>query len=175
MEAADGGSLFLDEINSMPHPLQIKLLRVLQEGNFLRVGATRETSCDIRIISATNADLKAVVTAGRFREDLYFRLHVMNIDLPPLRQRREDIPELCYHFLARYGARYGKEIKAISNRALELLCRAPWPGNVRELENIISRAVIMEESDSLSEIALPEEITKAGQTPAGKRSAHDAS
>ncbi len=165
LEAADGGSLFLDEINSMPHPLQIKLLRVLQEGNFLRVGATRETSCDIRIISATNADLKTFVKEGRFREDLYYRLHVMNIHLPPLRQRQDDIPELCYHFLAKYGARYGKNIKVISNRALELLCRAHWPGNVRELENVISRAVIMEESDSLSDNALPEEIKKTDQSP----------
>ncbi|HER63189.1 MAG TPA: sigma-54-dependent Fis family transcriptional regulator [Desulfobacteraceae bacterium] len=166
LEAADNGTLFLDEINSMPPSLQIKLLRVLQEGSFLRVGATRETGCDIRIISATNADLKTEVDAGRFREDLYYRLHVMNIHLPPLRQRREDIPELCYHFLSRYNARYDKEIKTISNRALKLLCRFPWPGNVRELENIISRAVIMEESDSLSENALPVEIKKPEQAQA---------
>jgi len=167
LEAADGGSLFLDEINSMPHSLQIKLLRVLQEGSFLRVGATRETSCDLRIISATNADLKACVKEGSFRDDLYYRLHVMNIHLPPLRERHEDIPELCYHFLAKYGARYGKDIKVISDRALELLCGAQWPGNVRELENVISRAVIMEESASLSDIALPEEIKTTKQSSTG--------
>ena len=167
LEAADGGTLFLDEINSMPPALQIKMLRVLQEGNFLRVGATRETSCDIRIVSAANADLKTGVKEGRFREDLYYRLHVMNIHIPPLRERQEDIAELSYHFLAKYSGRYDKEIKAITDRALALLCRAPWPGNVRELENVVSRAVIMESGNSLSEAALPEEIKKAGQAPGG--------
>lgn len=168
LEAADGGTLLLDEINSMPPALQTKMLRVLQEGNFLRVGATRETSCDIRIISAANADLKTGVKEGRFREDLYYRLHVMNIHIPPLRERQEDIAELSYHFLAKYNGRYGKGIKAITDRALALLSRAPWPGNVRELENIVSRAVIMESGDSLSEAALPEELKETGQAPVGK-------
>jgi len=167
LEAADNGTLFLDEINSMPPPLQIKLLRVLQEGSFLRVGATRETNCDIRIISATNCDLKAELAAGRFREDLYYRLHVMNIDLPPLRRRREDIPELCYHFLAKYNARYDKEIEAIDHRSMEMLCRAPWPGNIRELENTVSRAVIMASGPTLVAASLPDEIRQAGQSPAG--------
>lgn len=163
LDAADGGTLFLDEINSMPQALQTKLLRVLQEGNFLRVGATRETQCDLRIISATNADLKAEVAAGRFREDLFYRLHVINIELPPLRRRRVDIPELCYHFLAKYGVRHGKEIRTITHRTLDILSRAPWPGNIRELENVISRAVIMAEGDSISESALPAEMRKADQ------------
>ena len=161
LEAADSGTLFLDEINSMPQALQVKLLRVLQEGNFLRVGATRETSCDIRIISAANADLKTAVAAGHFREDLYYRLHVMNIDLPPLRRRRDDIPELCYHFLAKHTARYDKKIKTISSRALELLCRSSWPGNIRELENVISRAVIMAAGETLTESDLPAELAHA--------------
>ena len=167
LEAAGGGTLFLDEINSMPPSLQVKLLRVLQEGNFLRVGATWETECDIRIISAANADLKAGVAAGIFREDLYYRLHVMNIDLPPLRLRREDIPELCYHFLAKYGVKYNKAINGIDNRAMDRLCRAPWPGNIRELENVISRAVIMESGQILSESSLPKEISQPEQISAG--------
>ncbi|GAB4337046.1 MAG: sigma-54 dependent transcriptional regulator [Desulfobulbaceae bacterium] len=157
-EAADGGTLFFDEINSMSPSLQVKLLRVLQEGSFLRVGGTKEIRTDVRIISATNADLKQEVEEGRFREDLYYRLHVMNIDIPPLRKRTEDIAELAYHFLRKCAHRYGKQINAITSESLSRLIAYPWPGNVRELENTICRAVIMEQNSALAPGSLPEEI-----------------
>jgi len=166
LEAAHGGTLFLDEINSMPLSLQVKLLRVLQDGTFLRVGGTKEITTNLRVISASNTDLKALIGKGGFRDDLYYRLNVMEIDLPPLRDRREDIAELAYHFLNRYSRKYDKAIQEISPQALRMLSEAPWPGNVRELENVMSRAVIMEPGAAISTAALPPALGAASMPPA---------
>ena len=165
LEAAHGGTLFLDEINSMPLSLQVKLLRVLQDGTFIRVGGTKENTTNLRVISASNTDLKELIAKGVFRDDLYYRLNIMEIDLPPLRDRREDIAELAYHFLNRYSRKYDKEIHAIAPRALRMLSAAPWPGNVRELENIMSRAVIMEPSATITTTALPPSLGAANLPP----------
>jgi len=165
LEAADLGTLFLDEINSMPLSLQVKLLRVLQDGTFLRVGGTREIHSDLRVISASNADLKALIGKGGFRDDLYYRLNGMEIDLPPLRARPEDIAELAYHFLHRYATKYDKAIHDIAPPALKMLSEAPWPGNVRELENVVGRAVIMEPSATITVAALPAALGAASPPP----------
>ena len=166
LEAAHGGTLFLDEINSMPLSLQVKLLRVLQDGTFLRVGGTKEITTNLRVISASNSDLKGLISKGVFRDDLYYRLNVMEIDLPPLRDRREDIAELAYHFLNRYSRKYDKAIHEIAPQALRMLTEAPWPGNVRELENIMSRAVIMEPGATITTTALPPSLGAVSQPPA---------
>lgn len=166
LEAAHGGTLFLDEINSMPLSLQVKLLRVLQDGTFLRVGGTKEITTNLRVISASNCDLKGLIRKGVFRDDLYYRLNVMEIDLPPLRDRREDIAELAYHFLNRYSRKYDKVIHEIAPQALRVLTEAPWPGNVRELENIMSRAVIMEPGATITTTALPPSLGAASLPPA---------
>lgn len=165
LELASGGTLFLDEINSMSHALQIKLLRVLQERTFMRVGGSDELHTDIRIISASNADLKKEIDNGRFRDDLFYRLNVMDLVMPLLRDRREDIPELAYLFLKKYAEKYGKQINSISNKAISLLSSYTWPGNVRELENCISRAVIMESESSLQPESLPIEIKDTTGSP----------
>jgi DNA-binding NtrC family response regulator len=141
-EAAHGGTLFLDEIGDMPLVLQVKLLRVLQERLIEPVGATRPTRVDVRIIAATHRNLERLVREGRFREDLYYRLHVIPISVPPLREHPEDISELCTSFLARVNRERGKAIRAITPRALAALERYPWPGNVRELENLMERMVV---------------------------------
>jgi DNA-binding NtrC family response regulator len=140
---ADGGTLFLDEISEIPLPLQVKLLRFLQEKQFERVGGNETLSVDVRIVAATNRDLQERVRAGSFREDLYYRLNVVQIDVPPLRVRKSDIPTLAHHFLRRFGAENGREIRGFSDEALKSLLCYPWPGNVRELENAIERAVVM--------------------------------
>jgi DNA-binding NtrC family response regulator len=158
LEEAAGGTLFLDEINSMSPALQVKLLRVLQENTLMRVGGSREIKTDLRVISASNADLKQEVEQGTFRADLYYRLNVMAITMPPLRERAGDIPELGYYFLHKFAAQYDKPINAIDNKALKLLMSYAWPGNVRELENCISRGLIMEQGKILSAQALPDEI-----------------
>jgi len=145
-EIADGGSLFLDEMGEMPMALQAKLLRVLQEGTIRAVGATTEKQVDVRILCATNRDLSAEVEAGRFRQDLYYRLMVFPIKLPPLRERREDIPELAAHFLKRYAAEYRVEMPGFTPDAIDALCAYNWPGNIRELENEVQRLVIQAES-----------------------------
>jgi DNA-binding NtrC family response regulator len=142
-ELADGGALFLDEIANVPLNLQSKLLRVLETGEFERVGSSRTRTVDVRIISATNAELHDDVTAGRFRQDLFFRLNTIEIHLPPLRERREDIPALAQHFLRRYAARYRSPIDRFDERATSALLEHPWPGNVRELEHTVERAVLM--------------------------------
>jgi len=157
-EAVDHGTLFFDEINSMSPALQVKLLRVIQDGCFLRVGGTNEIRTDVRIISAANTDLKKEVEENRFREDLYYRLNVMNIGLPPLRKRRDDIPELAYFFLRKCTARFEKSIDSIASDTLARLSGYRWPGNVRELENVISRAVIMEQEQLLTPNSLPREV-----------------
>jgi len=142
-ERAHGGTLFLDEISSLPMPAQGKLLRALQEGEIERVGDTRVRPVDVRIVAAANRDLRAEVAAGRFREDLFFRLNVFPIEIPPLRERREDIPLMLNVFVERYAKRFGKHIAGLTQRAAEALWAYDWPGNVRELENIVERAVIL--------------------------------
>ncbi len=144
-ELAEGGTLFLDEIANLPLPQQAKLLRVLETGEYERVGASRARRADVRVVAATNADIHAEVKAGRFREDLLFRLNTVEIRLPPLRERRDDIPLLAAHFLRRYAARYRKAAKEFAPDAMEVLLRHSWPGNVRELDHAIERAMLMAE------------------------------
>ncbi|HKQ56902.1 MAG TPA: sigma-54 dependent transcriptional regulator [Candidatus Eisenbacteria bacterium] len=148
-ELADGGTLFLDEIANVPLGQQAKLLRVLQTGEFERVGSSRTRRVSVRLVSATNADLRAETAAGRFREDLLFRIDTVEVRLPPLRERREDIPLLAAHFVARHGQRYGKTIAAIDAEAIAALLAHPWPGNVRELDHALERAVLLAASDQL--------------------------
>jgi DNA-binding NtrC family response regulator len=144
-ELAEGGTLFLDEIANLPLPQQAKLLRVLETGEYERVGASRPRRADVRVVAATNADIQAEVKSGRFREDLLFRLNTVEIRLPPLRERRADVPLLAAHFLRRYATRYRKAVKEFAPDAMELLLRHSWPGNVRELDHAIERAVLMTE------------------------------
>jgi DNA-binding NtrC family response regulator len=146
---ADGGTLFLDEVAELPGPAQVKLLRALQEGEVEPVGGRRSVRVDVRIISATNRDLIADVKAGRFREDLFYRLHVFPLSVPPLRARREDIPELTRHFLTRIAAEEGKRIRGISADGMALLAAYQWPGNVRQLENTIFRAVVLADGEEI--------------------------
>ncbi|HOG16005.1 MAG: Transcriptional regulatory protein ZraR [Syntrophaceae bacterium PtaU1.Bin231] len=153
-EAARGGTIFLDEVGELPPPLQVKLLRVVQEKTFRRIGGIEDIKVNVRIISATNQDLEKKVREGGFREDLYYRLNVIPIVIPPLRNRREDIPILTKHFAEKFSRIYGKEARAISAYALGLLLEYPFPGNVRELENIIERSVALEAST----IVLPENL-----------------
>jgi DNA-binding NtrC family response regulator len=142
-EVADGGTLFLDEVGNMPLPQQAKLLRVLQTGEFNPVGSSKVKKSDVRVVAATNARLTDEVSQGRFREDLLYRLNTVEIHIPPLRERTEDIPQLAQHFLTLQGQRYGKKVSGFSRDALEALVRHPWPGNVRELEHAVERAVLM--------------------------------
>jgi Nif-specific regulatory protein len=154
-EAADGGTIFLDEIGTMEPPLQVKLLRVLQEREFERVGETATMKVDVRVIAATNVDLQEEVAKSRFREDLFYRLNVVSIYLPPLRNRREDIPRLIDHFLDKYNSVNDRKLRRISRDMLNVLLRYPWPGNVRELENAIERAVVLSTSEDFIEDLLP--------------------
>jgi two-component system nitrogen regulation response regulator NtrX len=142
-EVADGGTLFLDEIGDMTLKTQAKVLRVLQEGVIERVGSTSGVRVDVRVIAATNKDLQTEIRAGRFREDLFFRLNVIPIFVPPLRDRQEDIPRLAAHFMAEFSREYGRRVKAIDPGATAWLRSYPWPGNVRELRNVIERLMIM--------------------------------
>ena len=142
-ELADGGTLFLDEIGDVPPPVQVKLLRVLQEREFERLGGTRTIKVDVRLVAATNRDLRAALEEGTFREDLYYRLNVVPINIPPLRDHKEDIPSLAELFLRKYAESSGKPIQGLSSAAMERLTRFHWPGNVRELENVIERAVVL--------------------------------
>jgi DNA-binding NtrC family response regulator len=154
-EAADGGTLFLDEIGDVPPAVQVRLLRVLQEREVQRLGETRCRKVDVRLVAATHKDLETERDAGRFREDLYYRLNVMQLEVPPLRQRREDIPLLVEHFLEKYGRQIGKAVAGFSPAALALLADHHWPGNVRELENAVERAVILHESGLIEPGHLP--------------------
>ncbi len=154
-ELAAGGSLFLDEVGELSPALQVKLLRVLQEGEFERLGGTKTISVDVRIVAATNKNLKEEVEAKRFREDLYYRLNVINIRLPPLKNRQEDIPLLVNHFLRVYAKKNERPFKAMSREAMALLMRHDWPGNVRELENTIERAVVLSRHDEIRPEDLP--------------------
>src|SRR3989441_11845065 len=146
---ASGGTLFLDEVGELPATAQVKLLRAVQEGEVEPVGARKPVKVDVRLISATNRNLIADVTHGRFREDLFYRLHVFPISVPPLADRPEDIPDLVWHFLARFSAEEGKRIRAVTPDALALLRAYGWPGNVRQLENAVFRAVVLAEGDEI--------------------------
>ena len=163
-EEADGATLFLDEVGELRPPTQATLLRVLQDGTFRRVGDTRTLRVDVRIIAATNKDLAEAVRTGQFREDLYYRLKVVPIHLPPLRQRREDIPLLADHFLQHSVAQARAEVRRITPEGLDLLLRYPWPGNVRELENTIERALLFCEDDAIGPGHLPAEIRDQTET-----------
>jgi len=161
---ADGGSIFLDEIGEMPLDLQAKLLRVLQEGEIEPVGGSRSRKVDVRIIAATNRNLLQEVQAGRFREDLYYRLNVVPLSLPPLRERREDIAPLAEAFARRYALRIGRSLSPISGESLRALEAHSWPGNVRELQNVVERAVIMSRDGRLQfERFLPDVGERASQ------------
>jgi len=151
-ELANGGTIFLDEIGEVPLELQPKLLRVLQEGEFERLGNTHTTKVDVRIIAATNRNLEERVEKGEFREDLYYRLNVFPLEILPLRERKEDVPLLVNHFLLKYGAKFGKKIDVVSQKAMQSLVDYSWPGNVRELENVIERAVIITRGNKLDVI-----------------------
>ena len=164
LEVAERGTIFLDEIGEMSAVMQVKLLRVLQERRFRRVGGLEELQADIRVIAATNQDLARAIAEGRFREDLYYRINVIPITLPPLRDRREDIPLLAEHFVAKYTDQMEKAITSLSHGALELLQRYDWPGNIRELENVIERAVALEPTPTILPESLPAAIR--GDVPA---------
>ncbi len=158
-DAADGGTIFLDEIGDIPLATQVRLLRVLQEGEIKRVGSADSVKVDVRIIAATHRDLPKLVKLGKFREDLFYRLNVINIPLPALRERVEDIPLLAHHFLRRYAERLAKKVRALSPEAIELLCGYRWPGNVRELENAIERAVVLCRGEIITPADLPPAVT----------------
>jgi len=164
-ELANGGTVFLDEISEMSPMLQVKLLRVLQEKEFERIGGTKTISSDFRVVAATNRDLEQEVQAGRFREDLYYRLNVIPIEAPPLRERIQDIPLLVEHFVARFNRLRKKKIKGVAEEVMVRLSRYAWPGNVRELENMLERMVILAGSDVLSVADLPERLLEAGAVP----------
>jgi DNA-binding NtrC family response regulator len=142
-ELADTGTVFLDEIGDVPPNIQVKLLRVLQEHEFERLGSNKTRQIDVRVIAATNADLRAALEHGEFREDLYYRLNVVPINVPPLRERKEDIPALAEHFVRKYAAELGRPVKGLSEEALAVLRAHHWPGNVRELENVIERSLVL--------------------------------
>ena len=155
LEMADGGTLFLDEIGEMPLPLQPKLLRLLQEKRFRRVGGTAEIECDVRVVAATNRDLKALIESGQFRDDLYYRLNVVTLNTPTLRERVEDIPLLALFFLRRYARELGRPVGGFAAETLQLLQQYTWPGNVRELQNIIERGVLFCSGDQFKPEELP--------------------
>ena len=155
-ELADGGTLFLDEVGDVPAAMQVKLLRALQEQEFERVGGEAPIKVDVRVVSATNKDLDAEVASGRFRQDLFFRLHVLPIQLPALRERREDIPLLVHHFIAKLGPKTNPKVRAISDAALGRIMAYHWPGNVRELENAIEQSLVFAEGDDIAPAALPQ-------------------
>jgi transcriptional regulator with GAF, ATPase, and Fis domain len=148
-ELADGSTIFLDEIAELPVELQVKLLRVLEDGQLERIGGTKTLTVDVRVIAATNRDLAKLVAHGQFREDLYYRLNVFPIAVPPLRERREDIPLLVWTFAKQFGKAIGKPVERIPQDTMDALRAYPWPGNIRELKNVIERAVILSESSTL--------------------------
>lgn len=162
IETSSGGTLFLDEVTEMTPSMQVKLLRVLQEKEVLRLGGTRPVKCDVRVLAATNRDVSEAIRNGVFREDLYFRLNVVNLQIPPLAQRKGDIPLLAQHFLLKYASRMKKPVTRISGEVLALLMDYPFPGNVRELENLIERGTAMAVDDAIEVEHLPESLQKAG-------------
>jgi transcriptional regulator with GAF, ATPase, and Fis domain len=149
-ELADGGTLFLDEVGELPPETQVALLRVLQEHEFERVGGTRSIKTNVRVVAATNRNLQAAIEAGAFRSDLFYRLNVFPLELPPLRERREDIEPLAMHFIRRCAINVGKNIQGINKKSLELLQSYAWPGNIRELQNVVERSVIVCETEKFS-------------------------
>jgi two-component system response regulator PilR (NtrC family) len=164
-EAASKGTLFLDEIGELTPALQVKLLRALQEKRIRRVGGTRDEAVDVRIVAATNQDLEKQVAAGHFREDLYYRLNVIQVTLPPLRERVDDIPLLALHFVEKYARELDRDVTGISDGALERLCAYLFPGNVRELENVIERAVALTRAETIGVEALPPNVLRPPQAP----------
>ncbi|MCP5110810.1 MAG: sigma-54-dependent Fis family transcriptional regulator [bacterium] len=167
-EQADSGTVFLDEIGDVPASVQVKLLHVLQEREFERLGSNKTRQIDVRVIAATNADLRAALENGEFREDLYYRLNVVPINMPPLRQRKEDIPALAEHFVAKYALRLGNNVTSISDEAVALLTGHHWAGNVRELENVIERSLVLSSGDRLEASDI-----KMDRTPARSHAAGD--
>jgi len=165
VEVAEKGTIFLDEIGEMSAPMQVKLLRVLQERKYRRVGGTEETLADIRIIAATNKDLAQLVADGQFREDLFYRINVIPVHLPALRDRQDDVPLLAEHFAAKYTAQLGKDIQGLSPDAMQCLQAYAWPGNIRELENAMERAVALERTARIGASSLPERV-RNGNGPA---------
>ena len=165
-EAADGGTLFLDEVNNASMALQAKLLRVAQDGVFYPVGATEPVAVDVRLVAATNQPIADLVAQGRFREDLYYRLSVIEIPIPPLRERREDIPLLAYYFLNKHSVRLGKPVAGFKTAVLGALMRYDWPGNVRELENVVQRMIILSESDPIGPEVVPPRLSEGSGTQA---------
>jgi DNA-binding NtrC family response regulator len=157
-EVADGGTLFLDEIGTMRMDMQAKILRVLQDRRFMHVGGTQEIQVDIRIVAATNVNLEQAVKEGRFREDLFYRLNVISLELPPLRNRKEDIPLLANHYLKFYAEENGFPPPELSSEALRLMMDYEWPGNVRELENAMERGVVLSNGPTLSPDLLPQQL-----------------
>jgi len=166
-EEADGGTLFLDEIGEISPSIQVKLLRFLQQREFERVGGNKTISVDVRVVAATNRDLEAEVKAGRFREDLYFRLNVIHIEAPPLRARPGDVPLLARHFVAKYAQENARNIEEVAPEVMSAMERYEWPGNVRELENVIERAVVLTEGKRLELRHLPRELLRQGENALG--------
>ena len=166
-EEATGGTVFLDEIGELPLVLQVKLLRVLQEEEIRRLGDSQDIRVDVRVVAATARDMAAEVAAGRFREDLYYRLNVMHLGIPPLRDRREDIPLLVTHFIERMNARMGLRIEGASPEALRRMIEYDWPGNVRELENTVERAMVLSETPLIDATGLPERVGAPARRPEG--------
>jgi two-component system response regulator AtoC len=164
-ELADEGTLFLDEIGDIPVDMQVKLLRALQESEFERVGGIKTVHVDVRIVAATSRDLKKAIEQGRFREDLYYRLNVVPIFLPPLRERREDVPLLAEHFREKYNQRLGKKIDGFTPAAVERLLAYAWPGNIRELENLVERTLLFCESPIIDVADLPDLLRGTESTP----------
>ena len=169
-EQADGGTLMLDEVGEMPLETQVKLLRVLETGDFQRVGGTKTIHVDVRVVAATNRDLREEVRSGRFREDLFYRLNVFELALPALTDRVDDIPLLVDHFVQKYAHKHGKKANSVDDEAMQTLCSHDWPGNVRELEHTVERAIILSQTDTLSFFELPEPV----HTIAGKATAIEA-
>jgi len=164
-EQADGGTLFLDEITEIPEKNQVDLLRAIQEGEIRRVGSDHPIKVDVRIIAATNKDTKVLVSEGKFREDLYYRLSVIPITIPPLRDRREDIPALAEVFLKELALSYRRRPKSLTPSAVEILCSYYWPGNIRQLRNVIERLIITSPGDTIAAKDLPQEIRSTDRPP----------
>jgi transcriptional regulator with PAS, ATPase and Fis domain len=167
LEMADGGTLFLDEVGAIGAKTQVDLLRVLETKEFMRLGGTKPVNVDFRVICATNEDLEQLVKQGRFREDFYFRINVFTIHLPPLRERREDIPQLARHFVEKYALQMNKPFSGLDPEATDLLVRYDWPGNVRELGNAVERAMVVGSPPTIRAADLPIQVNHGGRAPAG--------
>jgi len=166
-QKADGGTIFLDEIGDISPKMQLRLLRVIENMEFERVGGNTSIKVDLRIVAATNQDLRLKVARGQFREDLFYRLRVMEIKLPPLRERREDVPLLVSHFIQKFNRKLGKQIKTLSEEALRALTQHDWPGNVRELENVIERAFVLCHQPTITLEQLSDDLTSKSRSPMG--------